>query len=260
MNLTEKLGYIWGRTVLALLTGASPPQCLLCDSKHTLLNSPLCSYCHEQLPWNLDNCISCALPLAPTTLILAPNAQANPQTYICAYCQKRPFSFEQTRCLWRYEHPVDWLISRMKYQQDLSATKLLCSLFAQHFTAQLPSQNRPDVITAVPQHWRRQLSRGIHQADLLGREISRQSGISFLRLSKKKRHTATQQGLTRRQREHNLQGAFSVTATVKGLRIALVDDVMTTGATAEELSRCFLASGALAIDVYCLARTPSHTD
>jgi len=148
----------------------------------------------------------------------------------------------------------------MKYQQDLSVTKLLCSLMAQHFTEQQPLQNSPDVITAVPQHWRRQLSRGIHQADLLGREISRQSGIPFLNLSKKSRHTMTQQGLTRRQREHNLQGAFNVTAPVEGLRIALVDDVMTTGATAEELSRCFLSEGALAIDVYCLARTPSHTD
>lgn len=118
----------------------------------------------------------------------------------------------------------------------------------------------PDVIVPVPMHWRRKLSRGFNHCEQLAEQLGQSLQLPVFKGLRRIRNSPPQQGLSAAQRHRNLQGAFALQGkqSVEGLSIALLDDVITTGSTAEAISQLLLAAGARDVHIWSLARTPLH--
>ncbi|MBB4818454.1 ComF family protein [Pseudomonas alcaligenes] len=223
------------------------PTCALCGARATGSSLPICPGCEGDLPW-LDGCCSvCALPLPAHGLV-------------CGECLKRPPAFDAAHIAWRYDFPVDSLITRFKHQAQWPLGRLLAELLANHLQrAQAAGEPRPDALLAVPLAARRQRQRGFNQAQMLAHWLGRQLRLPvhddwLLRAL----DTPAQQGLDAATRKRNLRGAFQLArhAAPSGLHLALVDDVLTTGTTAQYLAQLLKRAGAARVDIYCLARTP----
>lgn len=221
-------------------------NCLLCDEPADA-EMPICVACETELPWLGDQCITCALPLAAAGLT-------------CGECLLEPPAFEQVAVPWRYGFPVDSLITRFKHNAKWPFGHLLADVLGQYlqhrFDEGLP---RPDALLPVPMTTRRLRQRGFNQAAMLARWLSQTLEMpSEENLLLRTQDTSAQQGLDAKARKRNLLQAFALTpdAVVKGRSFALVDDVLTTGATAQALARLLINAGAARVDVYCLARTP----
>jgi ComF family protein len=222
-------------------------HCQLCDETTDHPRHDICTACEAELPWLGTHCQVCALPLPAPGMI-------------CGACQKKPPAFARVEAPWRYAFPVDSLITRFKHQAQWPFGRLLGELLAEHlqhaYDEGLP---RPQTLLAVPLARRRERQRGFNQARMLADWLSRALQIpapdDWL---SRPLDTPAQQGLDAATRKRNLRQAFVVNANerVAGLHLALVDDVLTTGATANTLARLLLRAGAARVDVYCLARTP----
>ncbi len=225
------------------------PDCLLCQA--TGGDLPICPDCETELPWLGGHCVICALPL-PT------------EGLPCGDCLKRPPPFERVEAPWRYAFPVDGLITRFKHQGRWPLGRLLGELLARHlehaFAEGLP---RPAALLPVPLAAPRLRQRGFNQAQMLARWLGDELRLPLrndwlLRIE----DGPPQQGLDAAARRRNLRHAFALhqRAEVRGLHLALVDDVLTTGTTAHFLARLLKRAGAARVDVYCLARTPHPGD
>ncbi|MCX7603387.1 MAG: ComF family protein [Bryobacteraceae bacterium] len=134
--------------------------------------------------------------------------------------------------------------------------KPLARPFGQMMARAYPRDQLFDFLVPVPSHWRRRFSRGFDQALLLARELSRHTGIPVLCALRRTRHTAAQAGLTGRQRRDNIRGCFATgdPAAIRGKRLLLIDDVLTTGATVNAAAATLRRSGAAHVGVFTLAR------
>ena len=224
--------------------------CLLCD-ECAEQSYPLCVACEQELPWLDEHCLRCALPLPMAGLT-------------CAECSRRPPAFDQVVAPWHYGFPLDTLVSRFKHESRWPVGRLLAELLGhalrERFAEGLP---RPQLLVPVPLARRRLRKRGFNQAAMLAHWLSSQLSIrceagALMRT----RDTPAQQGLDAKARLGNLREAFALTPghSLVDAHIALVDDVMTTGATARAIAEVLRRAGARRIDVYCLARTakPGH--
>jgi ComF family protein len=120
----------------------------------------------------------------------------------------------------------------------------------------LPREEQFDVIVPMPLHWRKRLQRGFNQSELLANFLSKRTGIPVLGALKRRKRTDPQAGLTRAQRRTNVAGAFEVRGRdkVEGRHVLLIDDVLTTGATASACSAVLKRAGARRVTVLTLAR------
>lgn len=221
--------------------------CLICDETTESAHC-VCNVCETELPWLLDQCDVCALPLPMEGLT-------------CGQCQKKPPAFKHVIAPWSYSFPVDSLISRFKHQARWPLGHMLARLLAQHVQHRFDNTDlaRPDCLLPVPLARKRLRERGYNQALMLARWLSQDLGIAHdEQLLLRPHETLAQQALDAKTRQRNLRGAFALCANaqVQGRHFALVDDVLTTGATAHSLSRLLISAGARRVDVYCLARTP----
>lgn len=229
--------YIWTK---------NKQSCLLCDEPADE-HLPLCTACEADLPWLGGHCDLCALPLPGTGLV-------------CGECLKHPPSFSRVEVPWRYAFPVDSLVTRFKHQAKWPLGRLLAGLLSHHlqhaFDEGLP---RPAALLPVPLASKRLRRRGFNQAAMLARWLGRSLELPVDERTLLRPHdTPAQQELDAAARRRNLRKAFALSpgADVAGRHLALVDDVLTTGATAEALARLLKKAGAARVDVYCLARTP----
>lgn len=220
--------------------------CLLCGET-TDTPQPICTPCESELPWLGDQCSICALPLPMAGLR-------------CGQCATQPPAFERVLAPWAYDFPIDSLIARFKHQAKWPLGRLMGELLAQslqhHFNEGLEP---PDALVPVPLANRRLRQRGFNQASMLARWLSATLKIPCEeQLLRRVQDTPAQQALDARARRRNLRQAFAITpdAVLGNRHLALVDDVLTTGATAQALARLLLDAGAARVDVYCLARTP----
>ncbi|WP_263144476.1 ComF family protein [Pseudomonas sp. RIT-PI-AD] len=225
--------------------------CQLCGAQADHPRAPICNGCQADLPWLRASCQVCALPLPVAG-----------QT--CGACLKRPPAFARVEAPWRYGFPLDSLITRFKHQADWPHGRLLGELLAEHlrhaFDEHLP---RPDLLLPVPLAAGRLRQRGFNQAEMLAGWLARELALPVERQwLHRERETPAQQGLDGAARRRNLRQAFALSAraAAAGRHLALVDDVLTTGATAEALARLLRRAGAARVDVYCLARTPKPGD
>ena len=221
-------------------------NCLLCDEPAEA-EMPICVACEAEMPWLGEHCQTCALPLPEAGLT-------------CDGCLLEPPAYEQVAVPWRYDFPVDSLITRFKHNAKWPFGHLLADVLSQYlqhrFDEDLP---RPDALLPVPLAAKRLRQRGFNQAAMLARWLSRQLDLPCEEnVVHRIQDTSAQQDLDAKARKRNLRNAFALTsdANVKGRHLALVDDVLTTGATTQALARLLMNAGAARVDVYCLARTP----
>jgi ComF family protein len=225
-------------------------HCLLCDERTDNLFA-ICVPCETELPWLGDQCRQCALPLAMSDLS-------------CAQCLSHPPAFEEVLTPWLYDFPVDSLVTRFKHQGNWPMGRLLSELLGQFLQHRFDEgQPRPDLLLPVPLATKRLRQRGYNQAAMLAEWVGKQLQLPIEdRLIIRALETPAQQGLDAKARKRNLRGAFAVVdeGKVRDRHIALVDDVLTTGSTADAISRLLIKAGARRVDVYCLARTPKPRD
>lgn len=224
--------------------------CLICDEA-TESADCVCNVCETELPWLLEHCDVCALPLPMDGLV-------------CGQCVKNPPAFKQVIAPWTYSFPVDSLISRFKHQARWPFGQLLARLMGQHLQHRFDNAelSRPDALLPVPMAHKRLRERGFNQAAMLAKWLSEDLDLAIEEhLLLRPHETVAQQALDAKRRQRNLLTAFSLAADaeVTGRHFALVDDVLTTGATAHSLARLLINAGARQVDVYCLARTPKLT-
>jgi ComF family protein len=222
-----------------LLDRVFPPRCRLCGSGGE--TQWLCRPCRDELPWLLQHCPQCGYPQDP---------RGEPSS--CGRCQRQAPAFDVTHALFHYRPPVDHLLKRLKFSGELALGPLLGGLLAEHLAQRgdaLPTQ-----IIPVPLHPVRLRERGFNQATELAGIVGRQLGIPLARrLCRRRRNTGPQSLLSNTARRLNLRNAFAVSG-VPAAHVAIVDDVMTTGHTTNELARVLKQAGAQVVEVWVIAR------
>ena len=216
-------------------------HCLLCGAaSHGALD--LCSACVRELPWLAEGCVRCGLPL--------PGGPAA----ACGACLAVAPVFTRCTAAFAYEYPIREMLLRFKQQGDLASGRTLSLLLARRLARSGVADSAGFVLTPMPLHRRRLQSRGYNQAERIARILASECGMPLAHsLALRIRETIDQKGLSGRHRRTNLRGAFSA-ASCAGRRILIVDDVLTTGASANELARVLIAAGAAEVRVCCLAR------
>ena len=230
------------RPALALLPSV-PSQCEVC--RQWGLQS-LCADCVARFARLVPRCARCGLRLG----LAAP---------ACGQCLRDPPPFERTHCVADYGFPWDRLIAAFKFEGRTE----LAGMLADRLHEVVAAAPRAQLVLPVPLSTPRLAERGYNQAWELARRVARQAGLpARADLLLRPFDGAHQAELGRAERQQNLRTAFMVDPrrrpALQGLRVALVDDVMTTGATAREAAATLLRAGAAAVDLWVLARTPEH--
>jgi ComF family protein len=213
---------------------AIPESCQLCG--RPLPGQPLCGGCRADLPWIRVACPVCARPL--------------PEAAACGRCLRRPPPWLAAVAPLAWAFPVDRLVARLKYSGALVHARLLGAVLADAV-----ADRAVDLVVPVPLHPERLRQRGYNQALEIARPVARRLGLP-LRFDgcRRVRAAPPQAGLPARARRGNVRGAFEAAAGIEGLAVAIVDDVLTTGATAAEAARALVRAGASRIEIWSVAR------
>ena len=219
---------------------ALPAQpCLLCGSfSH---NGAWCEACDSTLPYLIvPHCPICALP----TL----NGE------VCGRCLKHAPQFNRTLAVFAYAFPLDKLVQALKFGERL----MLVDGFANRLAQRV--EIRPDCIVAMPLHSSRLRERGFNQSQELARHVANNLNISLLpHACQRVRDTPPQLALKWKERDKNMRNAFICTQDVSGKHVAVIDDVMTSGASLNEVSAALRQAGAREVSAWVIARTLPHT-
>jgi ComF family protein len=234
----------FGQQVLDLF---APCYCMICDlpSRRPIA---LCQACEEEIARNATACSRCAAPLPAS----AP---------LCGQCQIRMPVFERTIAPGLYTPPLSTAIKALKFRAELSLVTALAHLMASGIAVELEHSPIPDYLVPMPLHWWRHWRRGFNQAELLARAVSKHPLLMPYRLTvanrlcRRRRATPPQAGLGAAERAINLKHTMHCPRPLTGLHLAVVDDVMTTGASATAVATALLGAGAARVDVWCCART-----
>ncbi len=236
----------------ALLNLLYPQDCVICGAPvHRTREHGVCHGCWEsvlKLRIRPPFCPSCGLPFDEALAELP---------HLCGRCSVEAPAFSGARAFGYYAGALRNLLHLLKFRGKLDLVALFLPLMADTLLASW-ADSELDLLVPIPLHWRRRLERGYNQAALLSRPLARLSGIPHCATALERvRHTAPQVGQSYRQRSANMKNAFCCRRPrrIQGKRILLVDDVMTTGATAASASLALLRGGAARVSVLTLART-----
>lgn len=242
----ERIGR-WRRAAMNLLF---PPRCALCDAD---LGDPedgllLCGECQAQMaPREWCGCPRCGVHRHPSA----------PAGLHCPACRASRFGFDGVVPLGSYGGLLRDAVLKMKRAAGEPLSAAAGEYLVRRRGAQIASL-RPELVVPIPMHWRRRLVRQTNSPDLLAERLARFLGVPLLdRALRRCRNTLPQKGLPPRERFENVRGAFHAAAKrdLRGTRILLVDDVLTTGATCSEAARLLKDTcGAKMVFVAVLAR------
>lgn len=212
-----------------------PRSCILCGA--TCRQSNVCPACVAGLPrLPVERCPVCALP--------TPNGE------ICGACLTKPPYFDATHAVYRYDFPLDKLIQALKYTRRLASADFLGRALME-----LPCPRPPDLLLPVPLASARLAERGFNQAVELARPLARRLKTPIeLFAVRRCRDTTPQVSLPWKERAKNIRHAFECSVDLSGKAVLVIDDVMTTGATLNELARVLKAHGAAWVGNAVVAR------
>jgi ComF family protein len=222
-----------------------PPHCALCGRSGQAPGVDLCPSCEADLPSNEYCCERCAEPFQHSI------SGAN---LLCGACLRRAPRFDGSVIPFRYAYPMDHMIRRFKYGRAIALGRVLGELFARRLSSGPPAA-RPQLLIPVPLAQSRFVERGYNQAIVLAEHIHRCSGLPFSTdMLVRTRNTREQAGLTQRERRVNIRRAFDLTRKPAVTHVAIVDDVVTTGSTVNEIARVLKRAGVQRVDVWAIAR------
>ena len=214
-----------------------PQRCALCGAGTS--NRLLCAGCDADLA-------HCLAPSCPVCALPTPGGQ------VCGACLRHPPAFDRTLAAFSYHFPLDRLLHAFKYSGNLALIEVLAKPLAQLAA----SHPKPDLLLPMPLHPSRLRERGFNQSLEIAKPIARWLDIPLAAdACRRMRDTATQAGLKWKDRRRNVRGAFACDLDLRGKSVAVLDDVMTTGATLEEISRVLRYCGATTISAWVVART-----
>jgi ComF family protein len=223
-------------------------DCLFCDQSIPDGQGDLgtCNSCHDKL--TVDPHRTC--PRCTSTV--GPHIDA---TDGCTVCRGESYRFVAAARLNLYDGAIRDAILRSKYLNG-ETLPYVCGRFLGRKLRTMPDFLTSDLVVPVPLHWFRRVIRGYNQSAEVAYGVSKETGVRYgIHVLRRLRSTALQAALTATARRSNVVGAFAVRtpSTVRGLRILVVDDVLTTGATVNEVTRVLLAAGAAQVRVAVLA-------
>ena len=229
MNISTK---IWQ------LLPAQP--CFLCGAASR--DGVWCAACNHDLPYlTAPHCPVCALPTH------------NGAT--CGHCLHHAPQFDRTVAVFAYAFPLDKLVQALKYDQQLVLVNSLADKLAQQVKV------RPDCLIAMPLHPARLRERSFNQSLELARRVGRKMAIPLLlNACQRVRDTPPQTTLSRKERSKNMRRAFACTQDLTGQHVAVVDDVMTSGASLNEVAQVLREAGAREVSAWVIARTLPHAN
>lgn len=242
-------------------------RCVFCQSS-SQKGFDICSFCEQNLPWmhQIEHCQKCAINLVG-------------DAGQCGECLTDPPSYDQTVAAIAYQQEAMLLLQQLKFHHQLVYSKVAGQILVrtlQQVCFAISCENpvpglvpvmgervfntKPDVIIPVPLHWKRQIKRGFNQSAEIGRYVAKAFQIPMQqKFIKRAKHTQAQSGLTGEKREQNLKNAFLVNSKMAVPKhVAIIDDVVTTGATVNAMARCLKQAGVEWVDVWCVARTLKH--
>lgn len=217
--------------------------CVICGIESAGADGPLCAGCDRDfLSPHARRCAVCALGLPATA------------TDVCGACLRHPPHFDATLTLGDYAPPLDGMVLALKSGGRLALARDFGTLLARH-ARRLDCAGA--MIVAVPLAFERHAERGFNQALEIARRVARELALplgidALLRV----RHAAPQHLLALAERRRNVRGAFSVRADVRGRHVLVVDDVLTTGSTLNEIAAVLKRAGATRVTNFVVARTP----
>ena len=221
-------------------TMALPDNCCFLCAGHNQTRKAICPGCLNDLAFNTEACPACAKPSTASK--------------ICADCLNQPWiSIDNTWALFQYRYPVNQIIQHLKFKQGIDVANFLGSMLAELFIS--TGTILPDSVIPVPLHSSRLISRGYNQSVELSRSLSKQLGVDLDTVTcKRVRATLPQTDLPVKKRKQNVRNAFSVSEKISYSHVLLVDDVITTGSTINELARTLRHAGVKKIDVLACTR------
>ncbi|EKT57190.1 phosphoribosyltransferase family protein [Providencia burhodogranariea] len=219
--------------------------CWLCHQPLKLISQGVCSFCLKSLPLMPNCCPRCALP-------------SEQQDVMCGRCLKQPPAWQRLVTVTPYQAPLRKLIHRYKFNSQSQLAFALARIFVLHWLNGYRQMRwpKPDMIVTIPLHPNRLWQRGFDHVAFIGEYLARWLNITYSRNSLlRTRDTLTQITLKRKYRHSNLNGAFSLTTSVTGRQVAILDDVITTGATMQAAAQLLICAGVQTVEAWSVCRT-----
>jgi ComF family protein len=234
--------YLLARAVALRARLLLPQHCELCAAPaHDQL---ICTACMQALPRVVDACPRCALPSAPGL--------------VCGTCLAHPPPFDAALAAYAYAFPVDRLLQALKYGGRLALAEWAALSLAAQLTPALRSRAfecAAPTVVPLPLAPARQRERGFNQAREIASRLAPMLDLRLANVIERPHARPPQAGLPWAQRRKNVRGVFAACSSVEGGHYALIDDVMTTGATLAEAARALKRAGAARVECWVVART-----
>ena len=223
----------------------------------TIFYTGACLLCQQIMPGNTPSiCGACTLAWQPLVHACPHCANYSAQAGIpCGRCIKNPMPWHSLCCAGSYEGGSAWLIKGLKYRKQLACAPILAAQLLKNIQA---GRNEvPQAVIPMPLHWRRLWTRGFNQSKLIAAYIGNELNVPLVTKGiQRSRHTAPLEDLDRLSRIRVMKRAFKV-APQPYHHVAIVDDVLTSGASAMALSHALMDAGVARVDLWVVAKTPT---
>lgn len=220
-------------------------SCSFCNVAQT--QTGICDSCFVAIESNDISCSRCASPITHKPAQTLRSA-------LCGRCIKKPPTYQKVIAASRYQFPVDKALSELKFNKQLHYARSLCYVLERQIKLHYLDSPYPQALLAVPLHPKRLVERGFNQSDIIAKHLSHSFNIPTAHTLVRVKDTPHQIGLSEKQRRKNLNNAFELRGPLPS-HIALIDDVVTTGSTVNEITKLCLKHGAQKVDIWCLAKT-----
>ncbi len=238
-----------------LLSALFPSRCIFCQKTvrqtvdQTVIQAAtqsfeVCPDCYQALPHNTACCVRCALPLAEDIN----------SAVLCGRCIKKQPAFDYAYSPFRYEDEIITLVHQLKFSETIRFSRCIGEMLLAYFSG---TDETPDCLLPVALHPSRMRQRGFNQSIEISRVLAKKLAIPIEHtVIERQRSTAAQTGLSAKQRQKNIRGVFAVVGELNYKHVLIIDDVMTTGATVNELAKLLKKNNVERVGVLSIARAP----